>query len=148
MSSTCQNIMIQTINWLTRLDSMLCAVIWASHTHTKKDVRYFCPKELISMGPCNRHKEQGAWPKGISTTLGITGYYSGYYKGIKHYTVWYRSSVLKEFREVRDNCVSRAGLGDWNLNWLEGITMAERSRDSTDKGRECGLEDIKPRVLP
>jgi len=56
--------------------------------------------------------------------------------------------VLKEFREVRDNCVSRAGLGDWNLNWLEGITMAERSRDSTDKGRECGLEDIKPRVLP
>lgn len=56
--------------------------------------------------------------------------------------------MLKEFREVRENCVGRAGLGEWNLNWLEGIRIAERSRDGTDKGRESGLEDVKPRVLP
>ena len=68
-------------------------------------------------------------------TRGVT---QGYI--IKCYTVWYRSSVLKEFREARGNCVSRAGLGEWNLNWLEGIRTADRSRDSTDKGRESGLK--------
>ena len=76
-------------------------------------------------------------------TRGVT---QGYI--IKCYTVRYRSSELKEFREVRENCVSRAGLGEWNLNWLEGIRTADRSRDSTDKGRESGLKTSNQKSCP